>query len=893
MDSKIENESESLSTGTKQEHTWIRVTTANRINLDDLEVEEEDEALLNKGFVKNVVNALRFRRRASFINEIKGSVTTGKLSCCVKWAYAAPSLATTSLTVLISVYGIQFYEQVGASLSYIAFFQAMARGLDVISDPSMSYWTDSCRSKHGRRRPFIAAACVPYGICLVGLLFPYPTFDGVTTSIWFGIFYILFFLCNTAANIPYDAIGPELTDNSDDRSRLFSLVSLFEGLGSLAAVALPVLLRTLINKMRSIDYTSCNTIKNGYIDVESCSNFLNEAAKECRWNAHKLLGMTESMTTTLSVASSRKLKGMEAIINYTESDCTMAYNKGTDSYVGIIRPYCECLDVCKESTELDNLRGTYFVIGIFFALWYIITSFIMIKNVKERSMMKENRSLMKPLSMLPSLMNTFRNKCFVYLLPAWICDALVNAIIQSLLTYFVRYIVQPEYSVVNGEDCRTSDSSFFCDSSNVIGVSVLAVLIFAVLSLPLWLFITKKYGKRNTWLLWSLSMAVTNILFIFVEKGDVILCIIIAAINGVPIGAKFLADSILADVIDYDEFITGARSEATYTMFKSFLPKIAAIFASAIPIALLNTFGHIAPINGVIQEQPNESLRIYIRITVVIIPTILSVLAYILKLRFPLKSKEDHHKICEGIGRHLMGHPATDPLSGYEYKLITFDPADSSTISLLNHFSGLKVLQDMKTNFKKIKKQLCRSTVCIFVLYLLIFLASVTCTVVFRNLLETAEASKSITTCELLGENISLYGNRTDINEEADLSLIPVLLIIVAGVFLTTMVFSGLKFKALLALNNMSSIETRLLNLIIKQRKDIANTNKFNFPISESFNYCIKSCRRVNKVHISVDDDKHMDEKDVAKDDNENFVHPFVYEDSSRNFSTELVSLKK
>ncbi len=34
-------------------------------------------------------------------------------------------------------------------------------------------------------------------------------------------FYILFFLTNTYTNIPYDALGPELTDNYEDRARLF------------------------------------------------------------------------------------------------------------------------------------------------------------------------------------------------------------------------------------------------------------------------------------------------------------------------------------------------------------------------------------------------------------------------------------------------------------------------------------------------------------------------------------------------------------------------------------------------------------------------------------------------------------------------------------------------
>ena len=59
-----------------------------------------------------------------------------------------------------------------------------------------------------------------------------------------------------------------------------------------------------------------------------------------------------------------------------------------------------------------------------------------------------------------------------------------------------------------------------------------------------------------------------------------------------------ILDTILADIIDYDEFLTGSRTEATYTMFKSFLPKIAAIPASTIPVALLPVFGHVQPVQG-------------------------------------------------------------------------------------------------------------------------------------------------------------------------------------------------------------------------------------------------------------------------------------------------------
>ena len=37
---------------------------------------------------------------------------------------------------------------------------------------------------------------------------------------------------------------------------------------------------------------------------------------------------------------------------------------------------------------------------------------------------------------------------------------------------------------------------------------------------------------------------------------------------GVPYGAKFLNDTIVADIIDYDEFLTSRRNEALFVMSK-------------------------------------------------------------------------------------------------------------------------------------------------------------------------------------------------------------------------------------------------------------------------------------------------------------------------------------
>ena len=46
------------------------------------------------------------------------------------------------------------------------------------------------------------------------------------------------------------------------------------------------------------------------------------------------------------------------------------------------------------------------------------------------------------------------------------------------------------------------------------------------------------------------------------------LAVALGVIAGLPLGAKFISDAIIADIIDYDEFLSGQRNEATYTMFQ-------------------------------------------------------------------------------------------------------------------------------------------------------------------------------------------------------------------------------------------------------------------------------------------------------------------------------------
>jgi hypothetical protein len=170
----------------------------------------------------------KIRRELHF----KHQQADGRLPLSVKVFYGAPTLVHQAGAILmIQLYALVFYEDLGMALSTQAAIMALARSIDVVTDPTMSYFTDNLSSRHGRRRPFMITGCWLYAIALVGLMSP-PK-EGVDINLWFGLFYIFFFLASTFCAIPYDALGPELTDNYEDRNQLFMFSNLFSMLGML------------------------------------------------------------------------------------------------------------------------------------------------------------------------------------------------------------------------------------------------------------------------------------------------------------------------------------------------------------------------------------------------------------------------------------------------------------------------------------------------------------------------------------------------------------------------------------------------------------------------------------------------------------------------------------
>ena len=126
-----------------------------------------------------------------------------------------------------------FYNQVlGLPPDLAGYAVAIAIVFDAITDPVMGSISDRFRSKYGRRHPFMFAAPGPI---LIALFFIFNPPDSVNTDFqlfaWYTAFTIFLRVSLTLFTVPHLALGAELSDDYDERSKVMSYNTLFGYVG--------------------------------------------------------------------------------------------------------------------------------------------------------------------------------------------------------------------------------------------------------------------------------------------------------------------------------------------------------------------------------------------------------------------------------------------------------------------------------------------------------------------------------------------------------------------------------------------------------------------------------------------------------------------------------------
>jgi len=115
----------------------------------------------------------------------------------------------------------------GVNAAWIGGLFSIMRLWDAVTDPLIGHLSDNYTSKYGRRKPFIVLGSILTGIFFAMLWILPRDLSPVGYMIYLTIILLLFYTALTIFSVPWYAMGYELTDEYDERTKLFAFPSFF------------------------------------------------------------------------------------------------------------------------------------------------------------------------------------------------------------------------------------------------------------------------------------------------------------------------------------------------------------------------------------------------------------------------------------------------------------------------------------------------------------------------------------------------------------------------------------------------------------------------------------------------------------------------------------------
>jgi glycoside/pentoside/hexuronide:cation symporter, GPH family len=144
-----------------------------------------------------------------------------------KIAWGLGGLTVDMVNVLWVLAMPVFSVGLGVKAALIGVALAVPRVWDAISDPLMGHISDNTRSRWGRRRPYIFVGAIGLGISFALLWMPSPEWSETVVLAWFIGMSLLFFTFLTIWQIPWTALGLELTPDVRERNGVQAVRSWF------------------------------------------------------------------------------------------------------------------------------------------------------------------------------------------------------------------------------------------------------------------------------------------------------------------------------------------------------------------------------------------------------------------------------------------------------------------------------------------------------------------------------------------------------------------------------------------------------------------------------------------------------------------------------------------
>ena len=254
-----------------------------------------------------------------------------------------------------------------------------------------------------------------------------------------------------------------------------------------------------------------------------------------------------------------------------------------------------------------NMQQAWSATGAVFGVIAITTTLITTLTVKERPELAGEPS---KIPAIKAIFTSFKNRPFIILMLAFILSSFSFTVLTALVPYFITYQLE-------------------------MGEQVSFVLLVMLLMIGIFIIPVKKIAdKINKGPAYALGLFIASLAVMvsfFLPHEPTPLIYLVAAIAGMGFSAQWVCPwSMLPDVVEYDEKMTGERREGIYYGLWAFLTKFTSALGIAVSGWALGLFGYVPNV-----EQTSHAL-FGIRLFFSIVPAVVILISLPLLIWYPI-----------------------------------------------------------------------------------------------------------------------------------------------------------------------------------------------------------------------------------------------------------------
>ena len=181
---------------------------------------------------------------------------------------------------------------------------------------------------------------------------------------------------------------------------------------------------------------------------------------------------------------------------------------------------------------------------------------------------------------------------------------------------------------------------YVVDAPELTEVFILMYVVPTLAFTPVWIWASKRVGKKKLWLFAMSATMVAYMTMFWVSEASYVVVFVVVSLLGIGSGCgAVVAPSVQADIVDYDEYRTGDRKEGAYVAVWNFLRKAAGGVTAMATGFVLQSVGY----DGEAETQ-TQATQTAMMALIGLLPAACYAVAIVLFSRFSLDEAE-HRRI--------------------------------------------------------------------------------------------------------------------------------------------------------------------------------------------------------------------------------------------------------